>query len=184
MRKTVWKSQNLSKNRFSQGKHHLVPAVYMVWCRGRSWLLKIQLLCYGLVKYLWSWWIDALSGLELDKWWWIRAPIEFWLIPCCSTWPAEPFSAAYISVRCRTVPVPWRLQNHENTAVCLQPTTVTVCCAALHSSWEEIKSWHWTPDCINNYYYLVGLSNPPGVRSTNFYPNRHEEFSIFIQTWS
>jgi len=27
MRKTVWKSQNLSKNRFSQGKHHLVPAV-------------------------------------------------------------------------------------------------------------------------------------------------------------
>jgi len=27
MRKTVWKLQNMSKNRFLQGKHHLVPAV-------------------------------------------------------------------------------------------------------------------------------------------------------------
>jgi len=30
MRKTVWKLQNMSKNRFLQGKHHLVPAVLVV----------------------------------------------------------------------------------------------------------------------------------------------------------
>jgi len=45
MRKTVWKSQNLSKNRFSQGKHHLVPAVH-------GWMVRNLLLIGGLVMEL------------------------------------------------------------------------------------------------------------------------------------
>jgi len=49
MRKTVWKSQNLSKNRFSQGKHHLVPAVGTVKVELQLLQLDLQLQLQQLV---------------------------------------------------------------------------------------------------------------------------------------